>query len=121
MTKKYHGLYLYLTIASTLLILNKRVKLPTLFSVLSVSLYLGTHKLIVILLKNTFSKYSGTKTRTRPTRFVMLKTCLWSGICPIKWKNVNFVPIHKKGNSLLPICEKVFASMLYETMFNFFF
>ena len=50
----------------------------------------------------------------------MLKTCLWSGICPLKWKNVNFVPIHKKGNSLLPICEKVFASMFCKTMFNFF-
>ena len=46
-----------------------------------------------------------------------------------KWKKTNVVTIHKKGDkqtiksdrpvSLLPICEKIFERLLYDTMFDF--
>ena len=48
-----------------------------------------------------------------------------------KWKKTNVVTIHKKGDkqtiksdrpvSLLPICEKIFERLLYDTMFDFLY
>ena len=53
-----------------------------------------------------------------------------SGKFPSRWKKVNEVPIHKKGDkqksknyrpiSLLPITGKILERVLYDTMFEFF-
>ena len=62
---------------------------------------------------------------------LIFKTCLRNGRFPLEWKKVNVVPIHKKGDkqtiknyrpvSLLPICEKIFERLLYDTMFDFIY
>ena len=62
---------------------------------------------------------------------LIFKTCLRNGRFPLEWKKVNVVPIHNKGDkqtiknyrpvSLLPICEKIFERLLYDTMFDFIY
>ena len=61
---------------------------------------------------------------------LMFQSCLESGKFPSKWKKVNVVPNHKKGDkqilknyqpiSLLPITGKILERLLYDTMFEFF-
>ena len=60
---------------------------------------------------------------------IIFKTCLRTGKFPLEWKKANIVPIHKKGDkqavknyrpvSLLPICGKILARLLYNEMLNF--
>ena len=65
----------------------------------------------------------------KPLRLIF-SHCIDSGIYPCEWKKANVVPIHKKGDkqtlknyrpvSLLPICGKIFARLIYNEMFGFF-
>ena len=60
---------------------------------------------------------------------IIFKDCLNEGKLPHGWKKANVVPVHKKGNkqilknyrtiSLLPICSKIFESLIYNEMFTF--
>ena len=61
---------------------------------------------------------------------IIFKTCLRTGRFPLEWKKANIVPILKRVYkqavktyhpvSLLPICDEIFASLLYNEMLNFF-
>ena len=61
---------------------------------------------------------------------LIFKTCLRNGRFPLERKKASVVPIHKKGDkqtiknhrpvSLLPICDKIFERLLYDTMLVFF-
>ena len=61
---------------------------------------------------------------------INFKDCLSEGKFPHEWKKANVVHVHKKGNkqslenyrpiSLLPICSKIFESLIYNEMFTFF-
>ena len=60
---------------------------------------------------------------------IIFKTCLNTGKFPSEWKKGNVVPIHKKDDkqnvknyrpvSLLPICGKIFESLIYNVMYDF--
>ena len=60
---------------------------------------------------------------------IIFKTCLNTAKFPSKWKKGNVVPIHKKDDkqnvknyrpvSLLPICGKIFESLIYNVMYDF--
>ena len=61
---------------------------------------------------------------------LLFENCLWTGIFPGQWKNVNIVPIHKKCDkqllknyrpvSLLPICGKVIERIIFNDLFKYF-
>ena len=65
----------------------------------------------------------------RPLKLIF-QSCLESGKFPNEWKKANVVPVHKKGDkqilknyrpiSLLPIAGKIFESLLYDRVFEFF-
>ena len=62
--------------------------------------------------------------------FKLFKNCLKCGIFPDDWKKGNIVPIFKKGDnqnienyrpvSLLPICSKIFESIIYDNILKYF-
>ena len=60
---------------------------------------------------------------------IIYKSCLDRGKFPQEWKKANVVPVHKKNDkqlvknyrpiSLLPICDKIFERILYNSLLNF--
>ena len=65
----------------------------------------------------------------RPLKLIF-KSYFKSGKFPIDWKKANVAPVHKNGDkqilknyrpiSLLPIAGKIFQTLLYDRMFEFF-
>ena len=61
---------------------------------------------------------------------IIFQNCLRLGKFPSEWKKANVAPTFKIGDkqciknhhpvSLLPVCGKVFESLLYNNMFSFF-
>ena len=61
---------------------------------------------------------------------LMFKSMINEGVFPEDWKKSNVAPIHKKESknliknyrliSLLPIFSKVFQSLVFKALFNFF-
>ena len=59
---------------------------------------------------------------------IIFRNCLKAGYFPTAWKKANAVPVHKKGNkqilsnyrpvSLLPICNKLFEKIIFDTIFQ---
>ena len=62
---------------------------------------------------------------------IIFNDCLEQGKFPHEWKKANVLIVHKKGNkqtsknyrpiSLLPICSKIFESLIFTEMFTFFY
>ena len=60
---------------------------------------------------------------------ILFKNCISQGIFPDNWKKSNICPIHKKGDkqvvnnyrpmSLLPICGKIFARLIFNSLYQF--
>ena len=60
---------------------------------------------------------------------IIYKSCLDKGKFPQEWKKANVVPVHKKNDkqlvknyrpiSLLPICDKIFKAILYNSLIDF--
>ena len=63
----------------------------------------------------------------KPLSIIFLN-CLKAGYFSTAWKKANIVPVHKKGNkqilnnyqpvSLLPICNKLFEKIIFDTIFQ---
>ena len=63
----------------------------------------------------------------KPLSIIFLN-CLKAGYFSTAWKKANIVPVHKKGNkrilnnyqpvSLLPICNKLFEKIIFDTVFQ---
>ena len=61
---------------------------------------------------------------------IIFKSYIGEGHFPSGWKKANVIPAHKKGNnqvsknyrpdSILPICGKIFESLLYNSLLEFF-
>ena len=69
------------------------------------------------------------KSILKPLKLIF-ENCLRTRLFPDQWKKANVVLIHKKGDkqltenykpvSLLPICDKVFERLIFNSMFNYF-
>ena len=58
---------------------------------------------------------------------LIFQSCIENEKFPSDWKKANVVPVHKKGNrqtyrpvSLLPICDKIFERLIYNSLFEIF-
>ena len=61
---------------------------------------------------------------------IIFRSCLENGKLPSEWRKANVVPFFKKNNkqdlkdyrpiSLLPVSDKIFERLLYDSVFKFF-
>ena len=61
---------------------------------------------------------------------IIFRSCLENGKLPSEWRKANVVPFFKKNNkqdlkdyrpiSLLPVSDKMFERLLYDSVFKFF-
>ena len=61
---------------------------------------------------------------------LIFQSCVKQGKIPNEWKMTNVIPVHTKSDkqilknyrtvSLLPICGKVFESLMYNSLFEYF-
>ena len=62
--------------------------------------------------------------------YLIFKKCFSSNTFPDVWKKANVIPVHKKGDkqepkkyrpvSLLPICGKMFETLIFNALYSFF-